>query len=104
MVRRSAPQKRIDDDAFPIRVKIRVPTLGFGGQLAQMQVWLQDHLGIGNFAHHSAATLTRHACAYYFRTTEDARAFLDAFPTLELADDTRASYYNAPGVVAGRVV
>jgi len=29
LTRRSTPQKRIDDDAFPVRVKVLVPECGF---------------------------------------------------------------------------
>jgi hypothetical protein len=36
MERRSPPQKRIDDHAFPVRVKVRVPGRGFENLLLEM--------------------------------------------------------------------
>ena len=36
MERRSPPQKRIDDQAFPVRVKVRVPGRGFENLLLDL--------------------------------------------------------------------
>ena len=41
MDRRSTPQKPIDDRAFPVRVKVRVPERGFENLLLAMHRWLE---------------------------------------------------------------
>ena len=41
MERRSPPQKRIDDHAFPVRVKVLVPERGFENLLLDMRHWLE---------------------------------------------------------------
>ena len=60
MERRSPPQKRIDDHAFPVRVKVLVPERGFENLLLDMHRWLDAEVGRGSYAEHGAgAGLTR---------------------------------------------
>src|SRR4028119_2043944 len=54
MPHRSIPQRSLDDAAFPVRVKLRVPEEGFGASLISMLRWLREELGEGNFARHGA--------------------------------------------------
>ena len=86
MSRHTSPNKRRVDDAFPIRVKVKVPTNGFGNVLHDMHVWLRDNMGKGRTANQSSTGIYCEAMAFYFRDIADAMAFLDAFPLLELAD------------------
>ena len=80
MERRSPPQKRIDDHAFPVRVKVRVPGRGFENLLLEMHRWLDAELGRGSFAVHGAAATGADATAWYFRTVEEAQAFVGRLP------------------------
>src|SRR4028118_307639 len=96
MSRRSPPQRDIDDRAFPIRVKVRVPPTGLGTLLADLELWLAAEVFPGEYAHHHSQTLGGEAMAFYFRRIEDAFRFIDAFPHLELADSTTSPAYTSP--------
>jgi putative SOS response-associated peptidase YedK len=100
MSRRSIPQSKTDDLAFPIRVKLGVPDSGFGRLSDDINCWLAAVVGHGNYALHSVQALFTSASALYFRDIEAARAFLAAFPALELADSLQSRGYSAPGLVA----
>ncbi|PNU02534.1 hypothetical protein A8V01_09145 [Novosphingobium guangzhouense] len=105
MVRRSTPQQRIDDAAFPIRVKVFAPNKGYGGfgnLLNDMIYWLQDNLPRGDFGqYHGRSPGIRESTGFYFRTLEDAQRFLAAFPSLELADGVSSSSYTSPALPSG---
>ena len=94
MTRRSAPQSKIDDHAFPVRVKVRIPKGGFGQQLNDILGWLREHVGSEDFAHHGTGMVNR--TAYYFRTVDAAGAFRIAFLDIELADYTTGPSYAYP--------
>jgi len=96
MVRRSTPQKKTDDEAFPVRVKVRVPERGMGKLTDAYYAWLNDCLGACYYANHSTTTIGGDATAFYFRDIENARDFLAAFPQLELADGTLCPSYSSP--------
>lgn len=96
MNRRSSPQKTADDLAWPIRVCIVVPGGGFSSAKIDPHAWLVKELGLGGFAWHSAGRVTRDVSAVYFRTLPDLQRFLDAFPSLGLADDTGSPLYQSP--------
>ena len=102
MNRRSTPQRTIDDMAFPIRLKVRVPSNGLGSLLTDVHLWLTSEVGPGNFAHHSGGALGGGVTALYFRRPEDLVRFLDAFPMLELADGTTSRAYTSPLFPNGR--
>ena len=102
MVRRSTPQKKKDDDAFPIRVKIVIPPFGFGQTYDEIEFWLRSEIGRGNYARHAARSYPKDASAFYFRSIEDARRFLAAFPALELRDGTIMTGYTSPALPFGR--
>lgn len=102
MARRSTPQRKIDDAAFPVRVKVLVPTLGFGVRLNEMLAWLQQEFGARRFAHHAGRSSAGDAMALYFVDLEAAERFLQAFPDLELADGTTLPFYTRSGMVPGR--
>ena len=82
MVRRSVPAKKIDDIAFPIRVKVKVPERGFGLRIDLYYAWLQSNLSARQWAHHPVGG----ASGFYFRSLQTAERFLATFPELELAD------------------
>ncbi|MFD1882100.1 hypothetical protein [Paracoccus pacificus] len=89
------PQKKIDDRAFPIRMKLKVPANGFGPVSDEMYLWLDNFIGFTNYARHGGLGAQGNRTAVlYFRHPRDAVAFLDAFPGLELADRTDAGYWS----------
>jgi putative SOS response-associated peptidase YedK len=102
MERRSPPQKRIDDHAFPVRVKVLVPERGFENLLLDMHRWLDAEVGRGSYAVHGARDGLTDATAWYFRTVEAAQAFVARFPMLELADGTELPTYQSPYLPFGR--
>jgi hypothetical protein len=63
MERRSPPQKRIDDHAFPVRVKVLVPERGFENLLLDMHRWLDAEVGRGSYAEHGVRTVLMDATA-----------------------------------------
>ena len=73
MDRRSPPQKRTDDHAFPVRVKVLVPERGFENLLLDMHRWLDAAVGRGSYAVHGAGAGLTHATAWYFRTSRRRR-------------------------------
>lgn len=97
MVRRSTPQKQVDDRAFPIRIKIAAHKGGMGQLYDVVHLWLRDTIGTGNYAVHGFRGYPDDANAYYFRSIEDAARFLAAFPQLRLADGTRSPDHASPG-------
>lgn len=90
MNRRSTPQKKLDEAAFPVRIRIVVPPRGLGRALDLMHLWLRENVGSGNYGAHSAPGLGCDALAIYLRSIGEAQRFLEAFPQLELADGIRA--------------
>lgn len=97
------PQPVLDDVAFPIRVKLRVPDPGFGQVLIDMLRWLRAEVGEGNFAYHDAETLVGEALALHFRGLPDVVAFLRAFPKLEIADTTTSRAYTSQRLASKRL-
>lgn len=102
MSRRSTPQRKIDDTAFPVRVKFKVPPLGFGGKLDEIGYWLNNNLEREEFAMHSCSATCADALAIYFRDTVTADRFVRAFPDVELADGTRSIAYTRNGLPLAR--
>jgi hypothetical protein len=102
MTRRTAPQAKTDDHAFPIRVKLAIPFEDrnrWWGLSDRLDAWLRE-LGPRRWARHSGGwSVKGQAMALYFRTLEDAQACIDAFPEFELADGVGSVTYYAPGVV-----
>ena len=100
MVRRSESQFKINDRAFPIRVKFVVPpgglrTLEIG---VTVHEWLKRELDHLAWAWGPAHSIACQATAYYFRSLDDAQRFVAAFPQLELADGVASPVYTAPGL------
>ena len=81
MDRRSPPQKRTDDHAFPVRVKILVPERDLENLRLDMHWWLDADVGRGSDATHGAGAGLTHATAWYFRMVEHAQAFVASFPS-----------------------
>lgn len=80
MVRRSIRARTEAERYFPIRVRVAVPTGGFGEQLNVMHGWLNIHAGRGNFAIHGAANdLGVDAAFFYFVDISVAKAFVERF-------------------------
>ncbi|GLS86691.1 hypothetical protein GCM10010873_16650 [Cypionkella aquatica] len=102
MVRRSTPQAQIDEQAFPVRLFILVPEMGFGTLMVPMHKWLVANVGQTNHALHGSGKATqRDAVALYLRNPIDAVKFLQAFPILELADGTVKPGYYSPAAPRG---
>lgn len=102
MNRRSPPQAKIDDAAFPVRVLVLVPENGYGTALDAMVVWLRSNLGVGEFAHHPGASALATASAFYFRCIADADLFVAAHPVIVLADGTLSASYRSAHFLFGR--
>lgn len=111
MSRRSTPQQKIDDRAFPVRLFVLTPELGFGrlmdGQPHSVFDWLDREVGRGQYAVHGGGQMVvkdgiRDQVAVYFREPAAAARFVEAFPTLELGDGTTASTYYSPSNPKGR--
>lgn len=89
MVRRSPPQRQLDERAFPVRVKVAEDVCGPDAfLLADAQIWLKENIGAGDYATHSQPGYAGHTRAFYFRTVEAAQRFLDQFPRFNLFDTT----------------
>lgn len=106
MSKRSTPPSKIDEWSFPIRVLVKLPEpVGFlraFGSGCDPYVWLHRELGAGNAALYSwRAPHMGDGYAVYFRTLQDAAAFLAAYPEFIIADGTAASGYNSPYVSGG---
>ena len=99
MVRRSESHFKINDRAYPIRVKFAVPPGGMRTLEIGITVhdWLQRELDHLAWAWGPAHSIAGRATAYYFRSLDDAQRFVEAFPQLELADGVKSSLYTAPG-------
>ena len=101
MVRRSTPQRISDEEAFPIRVKVRTPSGGFRLLHAEMFIWLDREVGRANYAQHPAKVFGQPAVSFYFRRVEPASRLLAAFPNLMLADGTTSAAYTSPALPFG---
>lgn len=86
MSRHTSPNNRRIDDAYPIRVKVRVPPNGLGNLISEIHVWINDNMAPDRCKNLPARAIYQQATAYHFRTLKDAQSFLDAFPMLQLAD------------------
>jgi putative SOS response-associated peptidase YedK len=96
LVRRSTAQKKLDERAFPIRVRFAVPAGGFGNRTLDLHTWLDDQVGRGDYAVHSSAGWAVDALGVYLRDIELARAMVEAFPDFQLADGTDDPTYSSP--------
>lgn len=103
MVRRSTAQAKIDEGAFPIRLRVAIGAQGLGSTSIEAHAWLDRSVGPSNYAWHGGGSVAGVDCAaLYFRTLDDAEAFMAAFPGLQLADGTAAPGYNSPALPFGR--
>ena len=96
MVRRSTPQKKLDERAFPVRVRIATPDNGFGVELDAVYRWLSAEIGGGQYAVHSSSGIACDAVGFHFRDLECATHFLRAFPGLKLADGVDSICFTSP--------
>ena len=96
MVRRSTPQKKLDEQAFPVRVRIATPQNGFGVELDAVYRWLNTEIGGGHYAVHSSSGIACDAVGFHFRDLECATHFLRAFPGLKLADGVDSICFTSP--------
>lgn len=86
MARHTTSRLKAHDAAFPVRIKILIPSKGIGRSYIAMFEWLDREVGRGNYANTGALTNVGEAMALHFVTTREADAFVAAFPELELAD------------------
>lgn len=101
MVRRTRAQSKTDDLAFPVRVKFCVPVGGLGGLHTRLHLWLADELGSRRYAVHSATGIGGQMFAVYFRSADEAKRCIEAFPELQLADGVTSPAYYSPAGIAG---
>lgn len=103
MTRRTRSQAKTDDLAFPIRVKLKIPSEDrdrWWGLSQRLEVWLGELGPLRCVKHSGGWSLGGQAMALYFRTLEDAQACVAAFPELELADGVGAGVYYSPAVAS----
>ena len=103
MSKRSTKQQKIDDNAFPVRIVVIVPPSGFGTLLSDMVKWLDQHVGRGKYALHSAGRRVvdngiADTTAFFFVSPRAAAEFFEAFP-IQLADGTTSVSYFSPGMM-----
>ncbi|WP_241565086.1 SOS response-associated peptidase family protein [Paenirhodobacter populi] len=102
MTRRTTPQAKTDEAAFPIRVLFYVPENGLGKNSEIIWHWLDMTIGRGNFAWHSRGRdAHRDRFALYFRDPVAPSLFTQAFPFLEIADGTLLPGYYSPDAPFG---
>ncbi|WP_454798606.1 hypothetical protein [Novosphingobium lindaniclasticum] len=102
MVRRSTPQWKVDELAFPVRILFYEKDIAVVNYM-RIHEWLMAHMRRGDYAEHGGPGQGSMTVAYYFRTTEDAHRFRSAFADIELADGTARDTYNSPPwVTAGK--
>ena len=106
MTRRSAPQKKADEIAFPVRVLLHGLGGGFLRDLGadrDPHAWIRINLGLGNaelYAWHTP--YCQNGFQFLCRSPLAAGQFLAAFPEFRVADGTATEFYNSPHVTAGR--
>lgn len=96
MSRRSTPQWKTDERAFPIRVRFATPDRGFGNRILDLYAWLDSEVGRGDYATHGSRGHGVDAMAVYLRDIDLARMMVRAFPDLELADGLDCISYSSP--------
>ena len=83
MTRRSTPQRRIDDEAFPVRVKLLVPEGGFERQFDDLYRWLDQEVGRGEYAFHAATALGLFAAIpaviFYNKLNQDTETLIGGY-------------------------
>ena len=82
--RSRSTKARQDQQRFPIRIRVRVPPLGFGRQLDQLYAWLDDMAGKGGYAIHGDNQPGIDAIAIYLDEPALVRVMIETFE-LELA-------------------
>ncbi len=100
MTRRSTPQSKIDDQAFPIRMKLAIPYHDralWWGLDDRLSAWIREIGPLRCVQHSGGGYGQSQAMALYFRTLADAEACLAAFPEFELADGVGAATYSSAG-------
>lgn len=107
MNRRSTPQMKIDDAAFPVRVFLRVPEEGLGQRMDALHRWLESNVGRGEYAVHAGGRhpgrdMLEDRLAVYTRHPRAAVALLEALPDLDMSDGTESIVYSSPYLPFGR--
>lgn len=101
MVRRSTPQRQVDERAFPVRILFYEKDIAVVNYM-RIHEWLMMHMRRGDYAEHGGPDRCSRTVAYYFRTTEDAHRFRSAFADIDLADMTALGSYDSPYVIGGK--
>ena len=102
MSQRSKPQKHIDENAFPVRIKVQVSEYGSGASLDLTFEWLDKNLERADYAWHSGGrNVFGDVSHYYFRDAAVADRFIRDLE-LELADGTISKTYRSPSIPFGR--
>ena len=87
MKSRSKTIPQMNDDLFPVRLRVLVPEAGYGRLIDKITDFLDREVGNGQWAWHNAGSLLcRDRSAFLFRHPAAALALLEAFPQLEMAD------------------
>lgn len=101
MTRRSTPQSKIDENAFPVRVFLVVPGMGIGWNYDLLMSWMKTNWERSAWATHGGGRAAVEGgvvdrIALYVRHPEQVVDLLATFPQLRLADGTRSVCYSSP--------
>lgn len=82
--RSRSPKAAADRRRFPIRIRVKVPSRGFGPKLDHLNAWLKDMAGQDGYAIHSDTQPGLHAVAIFLDEPALVRVMIETFE-LELA-------------------
>lgn len=74
--------------AFAVRIRVRILPGAPKKLIPNILSWLFARFGRDGFAHRRMSSGAEFLEVFFFRELEDAQEFLDAFPDLELANET----------------
>lgn len=95
MIKRTTPRKKIDELAFPIRLRLEAPaTGGWSNEIDDLRRWLRENMSMDHYAMHSNAGLGVSGLGLYLRDVELARDLLHRFADLKLADRAENRDYS----------
>ena len=102
MSRQYQQQKKRDDLAFPVRVRVRLPEYGSGEDIDTLLNWCRNNVPAGAYAWYpDSRNFTENLELFHFRDTETAHRFVEEL-NLELPDGTTCSTYSSPALPFGR--
>ena len=81
----TAHKNRVIGDTYPIRVKVKIAARGVGNLIGEIHSWIRDNMAPNRCKYLPFRANHQQATASHFCNLNDAQAFLEAFPMLQLA-------------------